>query len=164
MWIEIEPADFFMFRIGLFFSESAPDPEDAWVREYLTQHGLEPRRQARIERDGEPVEVLQFGQCYLGNHALAIRDLRKRGIERSILLEAVPEILQNAGYPLEAAGLDPAGSEGRALVAQIAERVHPEAQFAQADDGRVGVALDPELVIAAYRDIGQLGSGRAPAE
>ena len=44
MWIEVEPADFFMFRVSLLFSETAPDPEDEWVRQYLREHHLEPRR------------------------------------------------------------------------------------------------------------------------
>ena len=149
MWIEVEPADFFMFRVSLLFSETAPDPEDEWVRQYLREHHLEPRRQGKIERDGEPIEVLQFGQCYLGPHAVALRDLRGRGVERSALLQAVPAILRESGIALEPEDQD--RPEVQALVARIAEDVHPAAKFVRADDDRVGVSLDPEVVIAAYR-------------
>ncbi len=149
MWIEVEPADFFMFRVSLLFSEAAPDPEDEWVRDYLREHHLEPRRQGKIERDGEPIDVLQFGQCYLGPHAVAIRDLRGRSIERSALLQAVPDILRQSGIVVTADDGDPAATE--ALIARIAEAVHPAAKFVRADDDRVGISLEPEIVVAAYQ-------------
>lgn len=145
MWIEIEPGEMLMLRIGLFFAKDHPDPEDKWIRDYLEANQLEPRRRIELERDGEPIEVLQFGQCYIDPHAQRIREIRIRGYERAALLHVVPQFLAEGGIEL------PAGSDD--LIAEIAERVHPEAGFAGAGDDRLEVYLDPATVVTAYHAV-----------
>ena len=43
MFIKVEPADFFMFRVIMTFDLEYPDSEDQDVLDYLTEHELEPR-------------------------------------------------------------------------------------------------------------------------
>lgn len=155
MWIEIEPGELLMYRIGLFFSRDQPAPEDEWVRAYLQEKGLEPRRQGTIERDGEAIDFLQFGQCYLGDHAPAIRELRLRGYERTALIQAVPQLLTDAGRPPEAEGIPPA--ELPAVIARVAERIHPEARLSAADDGWIGVEVDIDHLIAFFEEEREAG-------
>jgi hypothetical protein len=164
MWIEVEPADFFMFRVSLLFSRQEPDVEDPWVREYLKQYDLEPRRQLEIERDGHPIEVLQYGQCYLGNHAYKIRDLHKRGVEIAALRHTLPEML--ADLRADPASGQDLGTEGpdEPTIEALADRVHPEAQFAQDKDGRLIVGVDPDVLRAAYRDVVGAAAETDPAQ
>ncbi|HEX2171026.1 MAG TPA: hypothetical protein VHL09_01100 [Dehalococcoidia bacterium] len=164
MWIEMEPADVFMFRISLLFSRVSPDPEDAWIREYLEKNQLEPRRTFETEREGEPLEVLQYGQCYLGNHLYTIRDLRRRGIERMLVRQAIPELLDNIRE-------DPATREGisdaplsDAAVEAIAERIHPAAEFVQDEEGRVAVGIEPDLLRSVYLEVTGGVTARSGAE
>lgn len=153
MWIEVEPADFFMFRVSLLFSRAEPDVEDSWVREYLKESDLEPRRQFETERDGHPIEVLQFGQCYLGSHAYKIRDLHKRGVEIAALRHTLPEMLADLqADPATSAGLG-TGAPDETTILALVDRVHPEARFAQDKEGRLIVGVDPEVLRTAYREV-----------
>lgn len=149
MWIEIEPGEMLMLRIGLCFAPQHPEPEDAWVKDYLAENGVEPRRQITLEREGEPIEILQFGQCYLDRHVPALRDLRRRGIERSAIQWAIPVILADAGHPLTDIGIDPEDAAGQAFIARVAERVHPEATFEPGEEERIRVGLEPAVILAA---------------
>src|SRR4051794_29294789 len=80
MWIESEPADMLMTRYFLCFEPGDPNPEDGYVRAYLRDHRLAPKRTWRDERLGTACEVLQFGQCYLGFHLGVVQAMRVRGI------------------------------------------------------------------------------------
>ena len=61
MIIRVEPRDWDMYTVQMFFSQTRPHPEDQEVRRYLTDNGLEPRQQTEVELDGEKFQVLSFG-------------------------------------------------------------------------------------------------------
>ena len=81
MWVERVPADWFMSKYLFGFSQRTPAPEDGPIRAYFAEHGLEPRWRRLEEYDGEPFEVLCFGECYLGPHLRAIVDRYRQCVE-----------------------------------------------------------------------------------
>ena len=72
MFIKVEPAGFFMYTVQLIFDPDSPDLEDQEVRDYLTDHELEPRYQYQTEVEGRACDVMQFGGCYLGKHLQSV--------------------------------------------------------------------------------------------
>ena len=104
MIIRIEPKDWNMHTVLMFFKEEEPHPEDADIRRYLEERHLKPRREYNTELEGEKFEVLTYGGCYLGRHMTALADIQRAVVERELLAEAIPALL--AGGPdAEAAAL-----------------------------------------------------------
>ena len=69
MYITVEPAGLMMHTVKLVFDPSDPAAEDQQVRDYLSEHELEPRYHWFAEIDGlegRECEIMQFGGCYLG--------------------------------------------------------------------------------------------------
>ncbi|MSP79135.1 MAG: hypothetical protein EXR67_06240 [Dehalococcoidia bacterium] len=64
-----------MARYSFYFSEEHPHSNDQIIRAYLEDNQLVPKRIIRLLRDGERIQVLQYGQCYLGYHLLALCDM-----------------------------------------------------------------------------------------
>ena len=94
MIIRVEPRDWDMYTVQMFFSQTGPHAEDPEVRRYLADNSLEPRRQSEVELDGEKFQVLSFGGCYLGAHRMqAISDIQKTVVQRELLAEAIPLML-----------------------------------------------------------------------
>ena len=89
MFIKVEPAGFFMYTVQLIFDPASPDSEDQEVRDYLTDHELEPRYQYEIEEGGRPCEVLQFGGCYLGRHLQTVGQIQRHAVEVELLTAEV---------------------------------------------------------------------------
>ena len=85
MFIKVEPADFFMFRVIMTFDLEYPDSEDQQVRDYLTEHDLEPRYTSQGEFDERQCEFMQFGGCYLGNHLQNISQIQRVAVETELL-------------------------------------------------------------------------------
>ena len=108
MWVEQVPADWFMSKFLFGFSQRAPAPEDAPIRAYLAAHRLEPRWQRGEEVDGEPYEVLCYGECYIRAHLRAIADLYR---EHAAPPDAASPADDVASLP--PAGADPAPAEER---------------------------------------------------
>jgi hypothetical protein len=149
MFLELTPKDWFMMQVGLVFQAGDPDPEDAWVRSYLREQQLVPRRQMQEERDGVPCEVLYFGQCYLGRHLHTLQQLYRRGIERSLLLQKLRDLRQAQGdasisWPVELT--EPAFDT---LLPALAEALHESASFSVDENGHPAIALDPALITSA---------------
>jgi hypothetical protein len=78
MRIEVEPNGL-MARIKLGFPKRTPAIEDSPVQEYLRANKLAPKTVAVAEEDGEPCEVWQYGQCYLGLHMRNLYTLQWQG-------------------------------------------------------------------------------------
>ncbi|MCI0800000.1 MAG: hypothetical protein J4O06_14570, partial [Chloroflexi bacterium] len=89
MFIKIEPAEFFMYRVILIFDMESPDSEDQEVRDYLEEHELEPRYQSTGELDQRQCEFLQFGGCYLGRHVDSIGQIQRKAVEVELLTAAI---------------------------------------------------------------------------
>jgi hypothetical protein len=149
MWMEFTPKDRLMVRVGLIFREGDPDPEDPWVRSYLSEQHLVSRHQGKEERNGIPCEVLYFGQCYLGQHLHALQEIYQNGLERSLLLERLRELRcpqsdGAMGWPVE---MDDKAFE--ILLPPLAEALHAQVSFGSDSEGYLSVTLNPSLVTGA---------------
>src|SRR5207247_7773749 len=72
MRIELHPKPDGMQHINLMFCEEVPEPEDLWVREQLSAFPIPPKRVLQWERNGRTYQVLQYGQCVIGNAMFSI--------------------------------------------------------------------------------------------
>ena len=145
MFIKVEPAGFFMYTVQLIFDPASPDSEDQEVRDYLTDHELEPRYQYQIEQDGRPCDVLQFGGCYLGRHLQSVGQIQRHAVEVELLTAEVEGHLS----VLELPQLAEAGAKRRETLAALVSELHNESAFQPDENGELAVALDRDAVRAA---------------
>ena len=161
MIVETEPNGLTMVRFKLYFNQERADPEDAWVLEYLGEHGLAPRRELEEEHEGISYKVLHFGQCYLGRHVPPLRELYQRGIEYTVLAQHVAGCLPQAEDPDVRAFAE---SSSAAAVAELsrtlAASLHERAQFAETADHTLGVAIAADAIHEAFHDW-RVGAGKA---
>ena len=146
MFIKIEPAEFFMYRVILIFDMESPDSEDQEVRDYLEEHELEPRYQSTGELDQRQCEFLQFGGCYLGRHVDSIGQIQRKAVEVELLTAAIRGHLADtiSGDVGEAAGLTE--QQLQAAVAELVPEFHQESSFQTAENGELIAVLDGEAV------------------
>ena len=78
MLVRLEPKDWLMHAVYLFFDEQTPDPEDQEVRDYLSAHQLEPKRTTTTTWDDREWYVMYFGGCYLGRHLRVLSEIQRR--------------------------------------------------------------------------------------
>ena len=78
MLVRLEPKDWLMHAVYLFFDEQTPDPEDQEVRDYLAAHKLEPKRTTTTTWDEREWHVMYFGGCYLGRHLQVLSEIQRR--------------------------------------------------------------------------------------
>ena len=144
MFIKVEPADFFMFRVILTFDLEYPDSEDQDVRDYLTDHELEPRYLSKGEFDERQCEFMQFGGCYLGNHLQNISQIQRVAVEIELLTAEIRvhlDVSPDAATPL---------AEGQqAAIAQLVRGFHQNSSFQTNENGELIVVLDGDAVRAA---------------
>jgi len=149
MFIKVEPAGFFMYTVQLIFDPESPDSEDQEVRDYLTDHELEPRYQYQIEQEGRPCDVMQFGGCYLGRHLQSVGQIQRHAVEVELLTAEVEGHLAALALPqLSGAEVDN-GAKMRETVAALVSELHQESAFQPDENGELAVALDREEVKAA---------------
>lgn len=149
MFIKVEPAGFFMYTVQLIFDPESPDSEDQEVRDYLTDHELEPRYQYQIEQEGRPCDVLQFGGCYLGRHLQSVGQIQRRAVEVELLTAEVEGHLAALSLPQLADAEAEDGEVRRETVAALVSELHDESAFQPNENGELAVALDPDEVRAA---------------
>ncbi len=101
MLVRLEPKDWLMHAVYLFFDEDKPDPEDQEVRDYLAAHGLEPKRDTTTTWDGREWYVMYFGGCYLGRHLRVLSDIQRRAAEQQEA--AAADVPAQAGTGAESA-------------------------------------------------------------
>ncbi len=156
MFIKVEPAGFFMYTVQLIFDPESPDSEDQEVRDYLTDHELEPRYQYQIEQEGRPCDVLQFGGCYLGRHLQSVGQIQRHAVEVELLTAEVEGHLAGLALPqLSGAGFDN-GAKMRETVTALVSELHQESAFQPDENGELAVALDrAEVKAAALRVLGR---------
>ena len=152
MFIKVEPAGFFMYTVQLIFDPARPDSEDREVRDYLTDHDLEPRYEYEIEHDGRPCQVLQFGGCYLGRHLQSVGQIQRHAVEVELLTAEVEGHLA-ALRLLQAGGdaSDDAADEARRreTLAALVSELHRESAFQADENGELAATLEREEVRAA---------------
>ena len=151
MIVETEPNGLTMVRFKMYFNQQRADPEDAWVLEYMREHGLEPRRELAEEHEGIPYKVMHFGQCYLGRHVPPLRDLYQRGIEHTVLAQHIAGCLPQAEDPEVRAFAE---SSDEAAITELsrtlAAGLHECAQFAETAEHTLGVAIAADAISAAF--------------
>jgi len=132
MRIEIHPKPDGMQHINLMFSTEEPEPEDIWVRERVEGFHVPPKRILQWERDGKPYQVLQYGQCVLGDVMFYIE--KHKGV-----VDKIRTVCRTA--LAEAALARPVFNE---FVSQIALEFQQEARFVINGSGELAVDVDEE--------------------
>jgi hypothetical protein len=130
MRIEFHPKPDGMQHINLMFCEEEPDPEDLWVREQLTHFPVPPKRILQWERDGRQYQVLQYGQCVIGNVMFYIE--KHKGVVDKIRAVCKDELSQAV---LEKSKL-------HELISETALEFHKEARFTVDGSGELTIDID----------------------
>ena len=100
MFIKVEPAEFFMYRVILVFDLENPNSEDQDARDYMTEWELEPKYQRIGDFEGSNSEIMQFGGCYLGRHLGKISEIQRGHVEREIITAEIGRLLDDEGDPV----------------------------------------------------------------
>jgi hypothetical protein len=137
-----------MFRVQLIFDLAHPDSEDQAVRDYLAQHGLEPRHCSTGEVERRHCEVMQFGGCYLGGHLEPIGRMQRRAVEVELLAGEIRRCLDDPQH--QGVAFQSPEQEGDA-VAALAAKLHRDDAFQQGGNGQLTVSLDGDAVRDAAR-------------
>lgn len=148
MYIKVEPAEFFMYRVMIMFNLDKPDPEDQPARDYMEEWELEPKYNYPGELEGDKTEVWQFGGCYLGKHLGQLGEIQRRHVEVELL---TAEIERHLDEPDHAVAIPEAQREG--ALAQLVEGFHQESSFQTSEAGELEAVLDAEAVRVAAREL-----------
>ena len=149
MFIRVEPADFFMYRVILIFDLERPDSEDQDVRDYLTETELEAKYQSKGELDERQCEFLQFGGCYLGKHLDSIGRIQRSAVEIELLTEEIESHLNAAA----AQPLALSAEQRSQAVAALAKDFQQEESFQTDENGNLVAVLDGDAVREAARKL-----------
>ena len=152
MFINVEPTDFFMYRVKLIYNLDKPDSEDQEVRDYLTEHELIPKVESTGEFEGSQCEMMVYGGCYLGRHLNQIGQIQRRAVEVELLTEEIQRHISESSQ----ADLGLKGEEQEEAVAELVQTFHQEGSFQTNDKGELEAVLDGQAVVEAAR---QLKSG-----
>ena len=147
MLINVEPADFFMYRVKLMYDLDSPDPEDQQVRGYLEQFELIPRAQETGEVEGTRREVMVFGGCYLGKHLNEIGQIQRRAVEVELLTEEIERHLDSTTAAIPQAGEE----QKQQAIAALVQTFNRESAFRTNEKGELEASLDKEAVLEAAR-------------
>ena len=153
MFIKVEPADFFMFRVIMTFDLEYPDSEDQQVRDYLTEHNLEPRYTNKGEFDDRQCEFMQFGGCYLGKHLQNISQIQRVAVETELL---TAEIRTHLDISADAA--TPLAEDQQSAIAQLEKDFHQDSSFQTNESGELIVVLDGDEVRAAASQLASVSA------
>ena len=153
MFIKVEPADFFMFRVIMTFDLEYPDSEDQDVRDYLTEHELEPRYLNKGEFEDRQCEFMQFGGCYLGNHLQNISQIQRVAVEDELL---TAEIRAHLNISPDAA--TPIAEDQQTTIAKLVKDFHQDSSFQTNENGELIVVLDGDEVRAAASQLATVPS------
>lgn len=165
MIIRVEPKDWNMHSVIMFFKQEHPHSEDAAVRTYLQEHNLQPRRKYDTVLEGEAFEVLTFGGCYLGRHMNALADIQRSVIERELLEEAIPTLLQsgpNDHARTHAANLSP--SQLLAYTAELTDALHTSDNFGIDASGELQATVDAAQVQSHFLNLINKPSDSTPTK
>ena len=148
MIVRVEPKDWSMYSVLLYFDKNKPDAEDGDARSYLAEHNLEPKRTLDTEVDGREFEVLSFGGCYIGQHHMkALSEIQRSVVERELLVAKIAEYLREG--PDTAAREQAASMEDaqfQAAVETLVQQFQCESSFGKDDEGYIQVTLDAAAV------------------
>lgn len=148
MFIKVEPAEFFMYRVILVFDLENVNAEDQDVRDYMTEWELEPKYQYTGEYEGNNSEIMQFGGCYLGRHLGKISEIQRGHVEREIITAEINLLLDDEGDPV--AIPDELREDA---VRQLVHTFYQPEVFQPNDDGLLEAVLDAPAVRKAAREL-----------
>ena len=132
MRTEIEYKDDGMARVSLLFRRGGRDPEDLWIRSELARYPVPPKRTLEWEREGEPFEVLQYGQCVIGE---LMYDIEKH----QMLCDRIGELCSD-----DLAASSATAEEFGDLVSGIAKEYHGAAKIGWDEHDRKSVVVDEQ--------------------
>jgi hypothetical protein len=142
-----------MFRVIMTFDLENPDSEDQDVRDYLTEHDLEPRYTNQGEFEDRQCEFMQFGGCYLGNHLQNISQIQRVAVETELLTAEIRvhlDISPDAATPL--------AEDQQTTIAQLVKDFHQDSSFQTNENGELIVVLDGDEVRAAANQLASVSS------
>ena len=142
MYITVEPAGLMMHTVKLVFDPSDPAAEDQQVRDYLTEHELEPRYRwfAEIEGlEGRECEIMQFGGCYLGRNLQNIGHIQRRVVEEELLTAEIQRHVDAGDLAILDGAPEP---QRQGAIAAMIDEFRVEESFGQSEDGELRATLD----------------------
>ena len=141
MFIKVEPAEFFMYRVIMIFDLDNPNSEDQEARDYMTEQELEPKYQRVGDFEGSNSEFMQFGGCYLGKHLNNIAAIQRSHLEVELLTAEINRLFRepDTGMAVPEARWEEAV---RGLVAGF----HQDSSFQIAENGDLEAVLDGAAV------------------
>jgi len=142
MYITVEPAGLMMHTVKLVFDPSEPAPEDQQVRDYLSEHELEPRYHWFAEIDGlegRECEIMQFGGCYLGRNLQNIGLIQRRVVEEELLTVEIERHVASGNLVALASAPE---SQRQSIIATLIEEFRVEESFGMNDDNELKATLD----------------------
>ncbi len=148
MFIKVEPAEFFMYRVILVFDLESPNSEDQNVRDYMTEWELEPKYQRVGDFEGSNSEIMQFGGCYLGRHLGKISEIQRSHVEREIIIAEIGLVLDDEGDPVEVPS-----ALREETIRSLVETFHQPEVFQPNDEGLLEAVLDAPAVRRAAREL-----------
>ena len=148
MFIKVEPAEFFMYRVILVFDLESPNSEDQEARDYMTEWELEPKYQWTGDFEGSNSEIMQFGGCYLGRHLGKISEIQRSHVERELVTAEIALMLDDADDPV--AVPDDRREE---TLQQLVAAFHQPDVFQPNAEGLLEAVLDAPGVRRAAREL-----------
>ena len=141
MYIRVEPAEFFMYRVIMVFDLESPDSEDQNVRDYMTEWELDPKYQRVGDFDGHNSEFMQFGGCYLGKHLGKMAEIQRSHVEVELLTAEIERLLQD---PEHAVAIPNNRKED--AIKELVQAFHQDSSFQTAESGELEAILDGAAV------------------
>ncbi len=154
MFIKVEPAEFFMYRVILVFDLESPNSEDQGVRDYMNEWELEPKYQRIGDFEGSNSEIMQFGGCYLGRHLGKISEIQRSHVEREIIAAEIALLLDESDEPVV---IPKAGREE--ILQQLAQTFHQPEAFQPNEEGLLEAVLDASAVRQTARELVAASAG-----
>jgi hypothetical protein len=149
VFIKVEPAEFFMYRVKLVFDLETSDSEDQEVRDYLAENELEPKYRGTGELEGSQCETMLFGGCYLGRHLERIGQIQRNAVEVELLSVEVERHLAESGPAYLALPED----QRRAAVAELVRNFRQTSSFQTGENGELVAVLDGNAVREAAQQL-----------
>ena len=141
MYIRVEPAEFFMYRVIMVFDLDSPDSEDQNVRDYMTEWELEPKYQRVGDFEGHDSEFMQFGGCYLGKHLGKMAEIQRSHVEVELLTAEIERLLL---VPEHAVAIPERRKED--AIKELVQAFHQDSSFQTAESGELEAVLDGAAV------------------
>ena len=148
MFIKVEPAEFFMYRVIIVFDLENPNSEDQEVRDYMNEWELEPKYQRVGDFEGSNSELMQFGGCYLGKHLGKISEIQRNHVEEELVTAEIARMLDDAGDPITVPD-----ERREETLRQLVQTFHQPEVFQPNDEGLLEAVLDAPVVRQAAREL-----------